>query len=606
MARPAPLIPSTLLIVVLAAQCVLAVAGLALIDRSIDARDADFARAALERLVAPLIENPVADTGLMPLLAPPAPADGSGAVLAPGEVRMKWVSAEGQVLRDTHVRAELVAGQSAVPVFRQAIAEGRGFVVRRSSAAPSQRVATLAIRLDEPRAVASGQASVVTLSRLMETPASEFSQRAGSRWLLLIAVLTGPPAVALIAARRLRHTIAPITEGARRFAAGEFTRRIARPRVREVVALSDALNIAAAGLDRQISLLQRQRNEQRIILQSMSNAVVAIDLDHRILSLNAAAERMLALNGETARGRLLEEVVRQPALNRFVSRTIAEGARERDEIELEGEQRLVVEATSEALRGPTDRPVGVLILLNDVTKLRRLESLRSDFAANVSHELRTPITNIKGYVETLLDVGTDDPEQTRRFLEIVKGNSDRLASIIEDLLALARLEQPDTRQTLTMTDVTAASVCAEVIGSLANVARAKGIVLDAQVDRRLRFCVNRQLIEQAMANLVSNAIKYSPANSTVTVTARSGDIGRILLEVRDEGAGIAAEHLPRLFERFYRIDKARSREMGGTGLGLAIVKHIALVHGGNVEVDTVMGKGSTFRLNLPAAAPAPE
>jgi len=598
--RPHSLISLPLVFAMLALQGGLLLAGLGVLHVAMDARDAEETRRDLERF-ARLLTSQAHHEG------PTAVADSqssSGGPLQRGDIRAKWISEEGTVLADSHVRPQLVTDQSGAPEFRAALQEERGFAIRRSSTF-DQRIAAYAIRLDPPVMITDRPARVLTLSRAMSPPlaAAEWGH---ARWLMLAAVLVGPPGIAWAASRRLRRTINPITEGARRFAAGEFTRRIARPRVREAVDLADALNVAAAGLDRQISLLQRQRNEQRIILQSMSNAVVALDLDHRILSLNAAAERMLRLNGETARGRLLQEVVRQPALNRFVSRTISEGSRERDEIDLEGEPRLVVEATSEALKGPTDRPVGVLILLNDVTKLRRLESLRSDFAANVSHELRTPITNIKGYVETLLDVGTEDPQQTRRFLEIIKGNSDRLASIIEDLLALARLEQPDTRQTLTMSEITVASVCAEVVGSLATVARAKGIALDTDVDRRLRFCVNRQLIEQALGNLVSNAIKYSPAHSTITLTARPGDVGRVMLEVRDEGAGIATEHLPRLFERFYRIDKARSREMGGTGLGLAIVKHIALVHGGTVDVETEIGKGSTFRLTLPAAAHATE
>lgn len=241
---------------------------------------------------------------------------------------------------------------------------------------------------------------------------------------------------------------------------------------------------------------------------------------------------------------------------------------------------------------------------------RQLEALRSDFAANVSHELRTPITNIKGYVETMLEVGLDDPKQAREFLDIIKRNSDRLAAIVEDILSLAWLEQPGTRKALVREECEMKPILEAVAGQFENAASAKNIAIAIHVDRGLTANVNAQLIEQAVANYVSNAIKYSPVETTVTIKASLASqesLGGkrewgewIEIAVIDEGQGIAPEHLPRIFERFYRVDKARSRALGGTGLGLAIVKHIALIHGGWVAVDSDLGKGSVFRIILPA------
>ncbi len=237
---------------------------------------------------------------------------------------------------------------------------------------------------------------------------------------------------------------------------------------------------------------------------------------------------------------------------------------------------------------------------------RQREAMRSDFAANVSHELRTPITNIKGYVETMLEVGFDDAAQAREFLAIVKRNSDRLAAIVEDLLALAWLEQPGTRGSLAKEMRELRPILESVAAQFLDAASAKNIALAVNAEPTLAAPINAQLIEQAVANYVSNAIKYGPPESIVTVSAHSieknesTEAGVIEIAVHDRGAGIAAEHLPHIFERFYRIDKARSRELGGTGLGLAIVKHIALVHGGRVDVESEPGKGSTFKLVLPA------
>jgi two-component system phosphate regulon sensor histidine kinase PhoR len=290
-------------------------------------------------------------------------------------------------------------------------------------------------------------------------------------------------------------------------------------------------------------------------------------------------------------------------LNRFVAESLASGPQAIAEFQLRYGSASRVQVVTEHLRNARDQPVGLLVLMNDVTQLRRLETIRSDFAANVSHELRTPITNIKGYVETMLDVGVRDQAQTRRFLEIINRNTARLASIIEDLLALARLEQPDMRSTLERVDIAVLRVIESALAQFEPDIKAKDMTTVVRVGgpapHRLQVHANAQLLEQAISNLISNAIKYSPASTTITITAERLNSGDIAIGVADEGPGIPAEHRARIFERFYRVDRARSRELGGTGLGLAIVKHIALVHGGSVTVDSEVGRGSTFRITIP-------
>ncbi len=347
-------------------------------------------------------------------------------------------------------------------------------------------------------------------------------------------------------------------------------------------------------------LASRRLAEIERILRATPIAVIALDHKQRINSANAAAERLLGFTIERARGRLLQEIVRQPELNRAIETALGASGRFDGELHLEADDPLEVQLCCEPL-DMEDEPAGLVMSLVDVTRMRRLESMRSEFAANVSHELRTPITNIKGYVETLLQVGIDDPERMRKFLEIVHRNTVRLSGIVEDILTLAFLEEPETKQSLTQDPVSARDIVGQVVEDLGSAASAKAIQVIVSVETERMVVANRSLIVQAMANLVSNAIKYSGERTTVRI--RIADVGEtICLSVSDEGPGIAAKHLPRIFERFYRVDKARARSQGGTGLGLAIVKHIATIHGGRVEVTSQLGQGSTFSLFLPAAS----
>ena len=255
------------------------------------------------------------------------------------------------------------------------------------------------------------------------------------------------------------------------------------------------------------------------------------------------------------------------------------------------------------LHDASGRQMGAVVVLNDVTRIRRLENFRRDFVANVSHELRTPITAIKGFVETLLDGAMREPESAEKFLGIIARQADRLNAIINDLLLLSKLEQQGEQGTVTTESAAIRGVLDAAIELCAFKADRKNIPIQVRCEGTLRAKVNVPLLEQALVNLVDNAVKYSEPGKPVTVEAALRNGGSLVIQVRDEGRGIEQEHLPRIFERFYRVDKGRSRDMGGTGLGLSIVKHIAQAHGGSVAVQSEPGKGSLFTITLPAAAP---
>ncbi|OGP63333.1 MAG: hypothetical protein A2169_00875 [Deltaproteobacteria bacterium RBG_13_47_9] len=239
-----------------------------------------------------------------------------------------------------------------------------------------------------------------------------------------------------------------------------------------------------------------------------------------------------------------------------------------------------------------------MIVISDMTRIRRLESLRRDFVANVSHELRTPITSIKGFVETLQEGAITEPKEAERFLQIIARHSDRLNAIVEDLLTLSSLEESSEQRKIAFEITPVQPVLASVIELSSVKAEEKNITIDLDCEKDIQAKINPALLEQAVLNLVDNAVKYSEAGSQIQIRVHKAD-ERIAILVQDHGCGIAKRHQERIFERFYVVDKSRSRKLGGTGLGLAIVKHITEVHGGYVTVESMPGEGSTFIMYLP-------
>lgn len=411
---------------------------------------------------------------------------------------------------------------------------------------------------------------------------------------LLIALLAA--GISLVVSRRISHPLEEIRRGAERFAQGDLGTRLPVPSSEEIGALAEAMNQMAVQLDERIRTALRQRNEQEAVLFSMIEGVLAVDNDGRILKLNQTAADILALDPDHARGRDIREVIRNTDLQQFIAQVLATHEPQEVEIALRDGRERLMQAHGTILRDEEESGIGALVVLNDVTKLRRLEAVRRDFVANVSHELRTPITSIKGFVETLQDGAIDGPD-ARRFLDIISKHADRLNAIIEDLLSLSHLEQEADATQLSRESCPIAVLLQSAILACEVKRTEKRIALELTCPPEITASINAPLIEQAVINLIDNAIKYSEPESTVDVSAER-DGGTVVIAVRDHGCGISREHLPRLFERFYRVDKGRSRKLGGTGLGLAIVKHIAQAHGGYVTVESAPGKGSTFFLHL--------
>jgi len=407
--------------------------------------------------------------------------------------------------------------------------------------------------------------------------------------------------VSLLVSRRISRPLEQLKLGAERFSRGDLTHRLSVPDSREIGALAETLNQMAGELDEKIRAVVRQRNEREAILSSMVEAVLAVDSQERLIRFNQAAAQLIGIDPSRAEGRTLQEVVRNADLHRLVADVLASGEPREGEIVFRDHGEHVLHVNATVLRGAQEGEIGSLLVLHDVTQLKRLERIRRDFVANVSHELRTPVTSIKGFVETLLDGAMHNPEDLSRFLQIVAAQSDRLNSIIEDLLTLSRLEQEGEKAELALSPGPVRAVLEGALEVCQPKAAEKNIRVELTCDHDLLAPISAPLLEQAVINLIDNAIKYSPAGQTIYVEA-AGTESEVVIRVRDCGCGISREHLPRIFERFYRGDKARSRKLGGSGLGLAIVKHIAQVHNGRATVESTVGRGSTFSIHLPKGA----
>lgn len=356
--------------------------------------------------------------------------------------------------------------------------------------------------------------------------------------------------------------------------------------------------------------MTQQQNKFNALLLEMIEGVIVLDQQHRIIELNNIAGQTLGFRIQEAVGQDIKEATAHKSLLAFVHKAVNNNSPCHDEITVQYSSKTSndirhLQVRSAIWGSDNKQRQGTIILFNDVTRLRRLEAVRRDFVANVSHEIKTPISAIKAAIETLEDKRGTAPKDASRFQKIIARQADRLDAIVKDLLTLARIEHAQDGDSISAELKPAAlePILIHAIETCQASADAKQIKIDLKCDSSLIAQVNAPLLEQAAVNLVDNAVKYSPQNATVAVGGKR-DAGGIQFFVADKGPGIDIKHQPRIFERFYRTDSARSRALGGTGLGLAIVKHVAEIHGGKVSLDSTVGQGSTFyiQLRLPDAS----
>jgi two-component system phosphate regulon sensor histidine kinase PhoR len=442
--------------------------------------------------------------------------------------------------------------------------------------------------------------------------------RIDGAWPFLVAVGSGALVgfiVSELSVRWFDEAVRPLTDAARRMHEGDLTVRARVAREQDVGQLGAAFDQLAGSLSQTVGELRSERDLVSRILDGMQEGVLLLDKDGKVALMNPALREMLLLRADLV-GQPLLEVVRHAELKELLDRARITRTTCSGEVELGGlkPRRLLVRGTAfTQTRAKTARSTargegaenagGMLAVFFDVTDIRRLESLRRDFVANVSHELRTPVTAILSAAETMEMALAKDPETAKRFLGIIERNAARLQRLIEDLLDLSRIESRELR--LRPERFAFDSFATHLLGMFRERSEKRKIALKLDATKGLEVEADRRALEQVLTNLVDNAVKYCPEGSSVTLRAEpsgEGAVPGVRLRVEDDGSGIEEKHLGRLFERFYRVDAGRSREMGGTGLGLSIVKHLVEAMGGTIDVSSTVGKGTTFDVKIPHAS----
>jgi len=562
----------------------------------------DFYVASLDKVMEQKIQTL---TRLLPWQESPGSLDAVTRTLADEfGVRITVIGQDGTVIGDSDEPATDLENHRSRPEVIEAFSRGTGSAVRYSSSAKHdlfyrayrqtdssrQRIVRVAVSFNEVENVTASLGRTLLVG-------------------VLLCSLLGL-AVAYFFSRRVSNRINRLAEFSKSVAEGQFAQPVL-PRIGddELDMLEQNLRDMSLKIRDNINELKSEKEKLDSILRCMVEGLVVIDPKGRVLLINEQAKTMFAVTDEQIRDGSFVEISRSPAMHGILREVLTFDFSKdtySKRIALEDGRWFRVNAVS--LRNGTERPSGSILVLHDITEIQRLETVRSDFVANVSHELRTPLTAIRGYVETLLHYPPADPADAKQFLTIIDRHSERLSRLTEDLLIISDLESGARK--LTFKPVEATQLVQRVLEVFWDRAAKKNVTLTYVLPRELPMILgDYDRLQQLFINLVDNAVKYTPSGGTVTITGRRVDSGahaeaEVEIAVTDTGAGISEKDLPRLTERFYRVDKARSRELGGTGLGLAIVKHIVQAHGGELTIESALNKGTTVRVYLPTVAAA--
>ncbi|HEX6900327.1 MAG TPA: ATP-binding protein [Thermoanaerobaculia bacterium] len=534
------------------------------------------------RILRPLVQRQLAEPGIDSRLWVHDLAAGSG-------FRVTLIRADGLVLADSAVAPDqigTVENHSDRPEVKAALAQGSGVSVRHSETTGHTYVYA-AQTLSGPR----GERLVLRLAEPLEQLQALRGRLAAA---MALAALAAGVAILLTSFwldRSLFDPLLRVIAGAGDIASGRAS-RVEVPEEDELADLAVAVNRLAARAEEQFEAVRKERDYLYEILASMSEGVLVVGTDGRAVMINPAFYRLFDLEGDFT-GRPVLEIIRHPGFARLIEDTLRQGEPQSAQIELPTLERRTLLLASAVLAGGER---GAVVAARDTTDLTRVADMRRDFVANVSHELKTPLAAIRGYAETLKEGALDEPPIARRFTERILSQCKRLQELLDDLLILSRLEGADAFAEREPVDL--AEAIERAVDLFTPAAREKGVTLEVQAEPALLVTGDPGRLERLVLNLVDNGIKYNRPDGKVTLSLRR-DGDEAVLEVADTGIGIPPEAIPRIFERFYRVDKGRAREEGGTGLGLAIVKHIAQLHGGTVDVESRGGKGSTFRVRLP-------
>ncbi|QAY68429.1 two-component system histidine kinase PnpS [Paenibacillus protaetiae] len=506
--------------------------------------------------------------------------------------RVTFIAGDGTVLGDSVSDPKSMENHSSRKEFIDARSKGTGRAIR-NSATLRQNYLYVAVPVNP----SDPDSMIVRLSMSLKDVEQGITQlwAALIGWLLLLCVIAA--LISFRIAKSLTYPLEQITNVAKRITRMDYRARVKVQKQDEIGELGHAINAMAESLQVQMSRIQRNETQLETVLDNMINGIVMIDTSGRFLLMNRRAEEVLGFSAKELVGRHYTEAKQQYELAQMIQECLQTGKLVRDEITFYFPEERLLELNLVPVHPDTSEFAGVLLVLQDVTAVRRLERVRSEFVANVSHELKTPIAAVKGFAETLLSGGVKDEETARSFLQIIFDESDRLNRLISDILELSKVES--RRVPLVFSPIEMESFINKTVKVIESQAAKKLIQLNVSLEEGLYVEADEDRLRQILMNLLANGISYTPEGGKVFVRVESLDEDHISIAISDTGIGIPKKDLPRIFERFYRVDKARSRSSGGTGLGLSIVKHLVELHKGTISVASELGEGSTFTIVLP-------
>jgi two-component system phosphate regulon sensor histidine kinase PhoR len=510
--------------------------------------------------------------------------------IAASGARVTIITADGVVIADSQSDPQTMENNAGRPEIMRALAQGSGRSIRHSDNI-NRDLLYYAVQQTSP----SGQTYILRFALPVQTVGQVLWPFRRSLWLASVLILLIAGMVVVLVARSFSDRIERLTAFSQRVAEGDFRAQASDETGDPLDVLSSSLNQTASRLDRTIRTLTEERNLSSAILGSMVEGVLVVNAAERVVFANRSFAEILGMSVPPQEGSGLVEWVRQTELIEAVRKVLAGEPRVESEIVTGTLRQHYFAATVASVR--TTGTDGAVLVLHDITDLRKLERVRRDFVANVSHEFRTPLTAIQGFAETLLAGAIDDPQNRGRFLEIIVEHSRRLARLTEDLLMLSKMDADrlefETRR------IPVAAFIESCMETAQPRARDKDLRLSvSRVEKIPDIAGDRRRLTEVLQNLLDNAIQYTPAGGEIKVSAGVAD-SEVVFTVSDTGIGIPQAEQPRIFERFYRADVARSREVGGTGLGLSIAKHLVESHGGRIWVQSEIGQGSQFHFSVP-------
>ena len=507
--------------------------------------------------------------------------------------RVTVILPSGLVVGDSFGDIKTMENHMKRPEIKEALKRKKGVSMRFSATLDKNMMYIALPVLNESSVMA-----VIRTSLSISTIDNEIKSVRNNILLAFILVVFAAAVTSLYVSRRISRPVEQMKTSAIEFAKGNLTARLPVPESEELSELAVTMNQMAQNLYEKIQDFKNRSMELEAVHSSMQEGVIAIDKSGRIITINDAAAKILGFSASKLKDRYILEIARNIEFQEFIQKALSTHEPVEEDIQIAGDEDLALHIHSTALYESGNKRMGTLIIFHDITRIRRLEKMHKDFAANVSHELKTPLTTIKGFIETLQQMPTNsDISDNENFLTIIEKNVNRMIDLINDLLALSRLERMQGTD-IHLEDQNIAALIQVAVNTCHSKIQEKKMSIKIDCPEDIIAMVDPILMEQAIINLVDNAVKYSPEGNLIEISAVK-TVETIDIQIKDSGNGIQPEHQSKIFNRFYRVDKSRSRNEGGTGLGLAIVKHIVQYHNGKIEVESTKGLGSCFIISLP-------